>query len=688
MNSKSIRTICQLCHNNCGVIAARKADGGISVKGDPEHPLNRGHCCPKVAVNVEMQRSPDRLTHPLLKTTGGFKRITWDEALAIAADRLSEIRHRHGPLSLVRCTGAPVSYSSRDGFLEFMGAFGSPNLTSVGNICMAPRMLAYKSVIGAIRPEPDYENTQLVLFWGSNPVGIERYAAYAAFDGMHDILPRLKARGVRTICIDPYCSETARQADQWIQVKPGGDNALGLAMIHVIIEEELYDKEFVDSHTIGFEPLADQVRAFNPDWAEAYTGVPAREIKLLARTYATTGPAAVYEGNGLDMYANGVEAVRAIAILAGLTGNVDVPGGNVLMPFPHPPALPTRPADRTARIGYDRFPAPVHVPFPMIKEALLHGRDEKPRAMIVHHGNPVLTQANPARTRQALAELDFLMVFDIFPTATTELADLVLPCTTDFEAHGYRAYSSTKGAFMALARPVADPVGEARSVFEAEYALARKMGLENGYPFHDDVSWIDFMVKPGGIDFDRLDSEQIIFVSPGIEYRKFEKQGFDTPTGKLEFHSHWFENLGLPPLPDYRHPAGVPMAAGDLEDSGFTLLGTSKRPKQFVHTRFKNLPRASKSYPEPLVYLSPEDADKRDIVDGAGVEVRSPHGRIELKAAVTRDTSAGLVWIDFGWGNPTDGKASINDLVDDEHMDELSGGTPHRLFPCEVRSLP
>ena len=688
MNSKSIRTLCQLCHNNCGVIATRKANGDFSVKGDPEHPLNRGHCCPKVVANVEMQRSSDRLTHPLLKTPGGFKRIPWDEALDIASDRLSEIRHRHGPLSLVRCTGAPVSYNCRDGFLEFMGAYGSSNLTSVGNICMAPRMLAYKSVIGAIRPEPDYENTQLVLFWGSNPVGIERYAAYAAFDGMDRILPRLKARGARIICIDPYYSETARQADQWIQVKPGSDNALGLALIHVIIMEELYDKEFVASHTTGFEALANQVRAFDPEWAEAYTGVPAREIESLARTYATAGPAAVYEGNGLDMYANGVEAVRTIAILAGLTGNIDVPGGNVLMPFPHPPALPTRPVERATRIGYDRFPAPVHAPFPMIKEALLHGGDEKPRAMIVHHGNPVLIQANPARTRQALAELDFLMVFDIFPTATTELADLVLPCTTDFEAHGYRAYSSTKGAFLALARPVVNPVGEARSVFEVEYALAQKMGLVQDYPFYDDVSWIDYMVKPSGISFDHLSAEQIAFVGPGMQYRKFEKQKFDTPTGKLEFYSHWFEQLGLPPLPDYNSPAGEPMAAEDLVGTEFPLLGTSKRPKHFVHTRFKNLPRASKSYPEPLVYLHPEDADIRDIVDGVAVEVRSPHGCIQLKAKVTRDTAGGLVWVDFGWGNPTDGKASVNDLVNDKHMDAISGGTPHRLFPCEVRLLP
>ncbi len=685
MNSKTIRTLCQICHNNCGVVATRKADGTISLKGDPDHPLNRGHCCPKVMANLEMQRSTDRLTHPLRKIPGGFKRISWDEALSIAADRLNEIKHRHGPLSLVRYNGAPVSYKSRDGFSEFMGAYGSPNLTSIGNICMAPRMLAFKSVIGAIRAEPDYENTQLVLFWGSNPVGIERYAAYAAFDGMDKILPRLKARGARTICIDPYCSETAKQADQWIRIRPGGDNALGLAMIHVIIAETLFHKDFVASHTTGFEELAHQVKGFTPLWAEPRTGIPAQEIEALARTYATTGPAAIYEGNGLDMYANGVEAVRTIAILAGLTGNVDAPGGNVLMPFPHPPALPTRQPDKSARIGYDAFPAPVHVPFPLIKDALLHGGDDKPRAMIVHHANPVLTQANPARNRQAFSNLDFLMVCDIFPTATTELADLVLPCTTDFEGHGYRGYCSTKGAFVALAQPVFEPTGEARSVFEIEYALAQKMGLEQGYPFRDDPTWVDFMVKPGGTSFEQLAAEQIVFVSSGIQYRKYENKPFNTPTGKLEFYSHWFEQLGLPPLPEYHDPAGDALTSGTPD---YSLLGSSRRPSQFVHTRFKHLARTAKTYPDPLVYLNPEDAGKRSISDGAAVEVLSPQGRICLKAKVSQDTTAGLVWIDFGWGNPTDNKASINDLTDDACLDALSGGTPNRLFACEVRLLP
>jgi anaerobic selenocysteine-containing dehydrogenase len=687
MTAKTYRTLCQLCHSNCGLIVQRNASGELSIQGDPDHPMNRGRCCPKVLANTEILDSPDRLKHPLLKTKTGFKRISWDEALTIAADRLGDIRTRFGPLSLVRCTGAPVSYQGRDGFLEFMGAYGSPNLTGVGNLCMAPRMMAFKSVMGVLRAEPDYDHAELVLFWGGNPLGVERFSSYAAHNGLKEIMPRLKARGVRTIVIDPYLSETAKKADEWVRIQPGGDGALGLAMIHVIINEALYDEGFVGSYTSGFERLRDHVQPFTPGWAEEPTGLPASQIEALSRTYAGSKPAVIHEGNGLDMYTSGVNAVRTIAILIGLTGNIDAPGGNVFMPFPQQAALPTRPTPHKDRIGYKRFPLPFHAPFPVVKEALLNGGEGRPRAMIVHHGNPVLIQANERRTRQALEQLDFLMATDIFPTATTQLADLVLPMTSDFEAYGYRAYSSIEGGFLALAQPAADPVGESRSVFEVEYDLARRMNLGQDYPFHDDRTWIEYMIRPSGVSLGRLEAERVVFATKPVQYRKYVTQGFGTPSGKLEFFSGWFESLGADPLPTYALPAGEPLDAKALEAKGCSLLGASRRPSRFVHTKFKNLEKTAKPYPVPLVYMHPLDAAARKIPDGGAVQVTSPQGRITLKARWTEDTTPGLVWIDFGWGNPTDGQANINVLVSDVFLDPLSGGTPNRLFPCEVLPL-
>ncbi len=685
MEEKTYRSICQFCHTNCGIVVHRHAGGTLSVEGDPEHPVNRGRCCPKAAAIPGVISSEDRLKVPLRKTSKGFEKISWEKALDFAAEKLGGIRDQFGPLSLVRCGGAPVSYQCRDGFMQFMGAFGSPNMTGAANICMVPRMTAFNAIAGAIRTEPDYDNTKLVLFWGSDPLTSERFGSYAAYNGMRKIIPRLKERGTSIISIDPYHSKTAQLADEWVRINPGGDVALGLSMIHVIIREALYDKAFVESYSVGFEALAEHVQAFTPGWAEALTGIPEKVIEDLARTYATTKPATIYEGNGLDMYASGVDAVRTIVILIGLTGNLDVPGGNVFMPFASQSSLPTKAVSVENRVWYDKFPLFGEVPFPAIKETLLKEEDDRPRAMIVHHSNPVLVQANEKRTRQALEKLDFLMVNEIFPTATAEIADLVLPITSDFESYGYRAYSSIEGGFLALARPVAAPVGESRPVFDVEYELAERMGLHQEYPFQDTLSWLKYMIRPSGVTFERLDQEQVVYTTPPVQYRKYEEKGFNTPSGKVEFYSRIFEDKGYSPLPTYSEPAGEPLSLGGQSAKGFPLLGSSKRPAHFVHTKFRNIEALTKLYPEPLVWMHPKDASKRSIGEGDRVEVTSPQGEIALKAKLTEDTQPGLVWVDFGWGNPTDGKANINVLVNDVYYDPVSGGTPHRLFECEVK---
>jgi anaerobic selenocysteine-containing dehydrogenase len=545
-------------------------------------------------------------------------------------------------------------------------------------------MLAFRAVTGNIRAEADFEKANLVIFWGSDPLVSERFGAYSAYNGMRKIIPRLKKRGIRIIAINPVRTRTVRQADDWVQINPGTDAALGLAMINLIIAEELYDKEFVAKHTSGFEQLKTHVQANTPKWAAAITGISEEAIADLARLYAQTKPAAICDGNGLDMYANGVDAVRTVAILIGLTGNLDVPGGNVFLPFVRQSALPTKAAPMEERIWHQKFPIFPELPFVAVKEAILRDEDYRPRAMIVQRANPVLVNANEARTRQALEKLEFIMVNEIFHTATAEMADLILPMASDFESYGYRAYSSFQGGFLALARPVAEPPGKARPVFEVEYELAERMGLQNDYPFNDTVSWLDYMIRPSGITFKQLDEEQIVYGSPDAQYRKYSKNELATPSGKVEFYSQLFESNGYNPLPSYSEPAGEPLDLATRSEKGFPLLGTSKRPAQFVHTKFREIKAITKSYPEPLVRIHPQDASKRGIKDGESVEVTSPQGKIIIKATLSEDTKIGLVWIDFGWGNPADGKANINVLANDAFFDPVSGGTPNRIFACEV----
>ena len=554
-----IRTLCGFCHANCGIIVGVGSDGRIcGVKGDPDHPANRGYVCPKAHASKEIVESSQRLTTPLRRTPAGLKPVSWDDALDFAAERLSAIRTKYGPGALVRNGGAPVSYDSRDGFTHFMQLYGSSNFTGSANCCMLPRMIAFQGIMGG-KPEPDFEHAKLIVFWGSNANATERYGNYCSYGGFNRIISRAKSRGARVLAIDPVHSETVERTDEWIRIRPGRDAALGLAMIHVIIEEGLYDRMFVDRYTSGFDELKRHVRDKTPMWAAELTGIDRDRIVALARSFATEGPVAVADGNGLDMYCNGVDAVRSLAILLGLTGNVDVPGGVVFLSFAKQATLAS--PKKSEQIWRDQFTIFREVPFTAIKESLLRGEGDRPRALIAHHSNPILIQANQNRTRAAFAKLDFLMVDDIFMSATAEIADLVLPTTSSLERWGYRAYSSFEKGFVALARPVVAPVGGCRDVFSIEAELARRMELTPKYPFTDSRSWVAHMLAPSGVTLEQLEREQIVLATGEPQYRKYETAGFQTPSGKLEFSSILFEKGGYDPMPVYSEPYGVALPA-------------------------------------------------------------------------------------------------------------------------------
>jgi len=684
MQAGTYRTICGFCHAACGLVV-KIGDHGIEhVAGDPEHPSNRGYICPKAYAAKEVVESPDRLTMPLRKTAGGFKPISWDDALDFAAVKLTTIRKQYGPFSLVRNNGAPVNYEARDGFQYFLHAYGSPNNTGASNTCHVPRVTGWAAVVGG-EPEPDVDRARLLIFWAANPLATERFGSYCSYNGFNQILARAKARGTHIVVVDPVPSEIVAHADQWIALKPGTDTALGLAMIHVIINEGLYDKEFVAGYSLGFEELKQHVRPFTPAWAASITGLDEQVIAEFARLLATRGPVAIREGNGLDMYCNVVDAARTVAILVALTGNLDTPGGNVFLPFAKQAVLPK--VSQQKRIRYQQFPLFRELPFPAVKESLLNEEDYRPRAMIVHHSNPVLIQANQKRTQQVLEKLDFLMVDDVFMTATAQIADLVLPATSPMERYGYRAYSSFERGFVALGRPVADAPGQARDVYWMEYELARRMGIGGDYPFKDSHSWLEHMLKPSGITLEQLEREQIVYATSAPEYRKYQKNGFQTPSGKVEFVSQSFKALGYPELPIYTEPTGAPVPKPALSNPALPLQCTSRKPSQFVHTKFRNIKTLTKSYPEPVLWVSPQDAAERGICESDMVELSSAQGRVVVRAKLKAGLRPGLVTMDFGWGNPTDGLASSNLLTDDSVWSPFSGTHAQRLFACEVTKM-
>ncbi|MFC1917060.1 molybdopterin-dependent oxidoreductase [Chloroflexota bacterium] len=682
---KLVPTICSFCHTNCGIIARVSNGELLGIKANPDHPANNGDLCPKAMAAREVIYAPDRLKHPLRRTGSGFKKISWDEALDTIATRLLEIKEKYGAETVFRGSGAPVTETARDAFVQFLSNYGSPNRTGSSHLCHAPRTTAFNSLYGGMT-QPDYRNTKLIIVWGNNPTDSHRYGEGKAGDAVYGrftrLMPEAQKRGVKIFVIDPRRTELAATADKWLAVSPGRDDALALAMINTIIKKGLYDREFVSRWTIGFEQLAEHVERFTPEWAEGITGLPAEDIREVAETYATTKPAIIRDGNFIDQYPNAVQTTRAIGTLIAITGNLDVEGGNAFFPYPKLTPLDLS-APRVKKLGDAKYPFFPVVPFPQFEDAVLTGEPYTPRALLVYHANPALINADAKRVRKVLEKLEFMVVSDIFMSATAELADIVLPDSSDFERYGYRSYTSYEGGFIALRDKVIEPVAETRNIFEVEYELAKRMGLADNYPWKNQEEWLNYRLKGVGLTLADLQKQPVQYVTPPLEYRKYQKDGFSTPSGKVEIYSENLNNNQCAPLPEYLELDESFRSQPGLAEK-YPLIGTTRKPGIYVHTRFRNIPSLRKVEPEPLLRIHPEDAKARGINSGDIITTTSPQGMINVKAKISDESSPGVVIIDFGWGNPWDKEANVNTLASDKERDPVSCSTPNQRFHCQV----
>jgi anaerobic selenocysteine-containing dehydrogenase len=327
---RMVRTICSLCGpmSGCGLNCYVKDSRLIRVEGMKEAPTNKGTLCPKAFASVQWVYSPQRLKYPLKrvgkKGEGKFEKITWDEALDTIARRLTEIKRKYGPESLAILVPQRRSYC--DYLQRFLIAHGSPNYGHSA-LCFIQAAFGFGYTLGwprLNRDGADFERASLIMVWGANPV----YSA-GPLGNLRRIL-NAKERGAKLVVIKPEMQPDAAKADIWVPIRPGTDGALALAMLHVIINENLYDADFVSKWCYGFDKLVPHIQKYSPEWAEPITGLPANQIREIARLYATTKPACILAGNGFDQTVDSNNAVRAVAMLMAMTGNLDRPGGNVV----------------------------------------------------------------------------------------------------------------------------------------------------------------------------------------------------------------------------------------------------------------------------------------------------------------------------------------------------------------------
>ncbi len=650
-------------------------------------PEKRLHC-PKLAAAPEIVYSPHRLLTPLIRKPGGprgdFREASWEEALDLVAEKFLQVKKTLGPQAVAWLRGmaadwgAPWDYANR-----LMNLFGSPNTIGNGSVCHVARDMAHVYTYGAMTlPQP--KNSRCIVIWGKN----DRNTA----PGAAEAILHARDQGAKLIVIDPVKTPFARMADIWLQIKPGHDGPLAMAMIHEIIEQGLYDADFVRDHCLGFEELRRAAAAYPVDAVAPRLWLDPDAVREAARLYAATKPACIIDGNGLDMQLQVFQITRAVCLLRALTGNLDKDGGDFI-----PQPVPVR--NIQCR---DRLPAgipPVTRDYPLFNSFHetwgLHAQsclvdavlEEKPypvRLLVVQAGNPLVTMTDAQRVRRAFEKLDFLVVIDLFLNQTARLADVILPAASCFEKTQLnRAY--LRNSPVILQNQVIDWLGGSRPDWKILFDLGRRLGFVEEFPWQTAEEAIDYQLEPSGLTVAKLREHPEGLRASPLEFEKFRTRGFATPSGKVEFFSERLAAAGHPPVPFPDGGLDAPLSFADTLGADALIGISGERSNRFTHTQFHQIPSLIRGEKEGFADLHPEEARRRQILAGQRLTLTTPRGRVRMKARLSEEVPPGVVRLAWGWGE-VDPEANVNNLTDDHRRDPVTGTPSNRSFMCRIEA--
>lgn len=673
-------SFCPLCESCCPVEFIFE---GTKLAGVREADLLlKGPLCFKGKQLVDIINSPKRLDKPLKRIgprgSDRWQEITWQEALKLIADNLFSLRQQYGPWSVSWDQG----YGAASPYLvRFLNLFGTPNLVSRSHVCSQPRKIAQTVTFGGLAV-PDVENSKLIVVWGRNKLFTSPVASH--------ILTKAIRRGASLIVIDPRRTPLAGMSDLWLSLRPGTDGALALGILHVIINEELYDKDFVQHQCSGFPELVEAVSSFSPQRTAQITGIPLEDIITAAKMFALKGPSSIEMGNGLDQHTNSFQSIRAILSLMAVTGNLNVRGGNVLIPpmslgnVSLPEALSSQAILR--RIGSREYPLLSSyrhtVAAPKFIRALLDNHPEKPRALIVTKGNPIVTLAQSDLVQKALEQMKFIAVSDYVITETARLADLVLPAA--FSCEGWElitfdparndSYYASMPQGLLLNRPL-QGLRNTRTDIELIFSLAEAMGLKNDFWDGDIQASLNDRLRALDLKIDDFGEEGVIkFPLPEVF------KGYNTPSGKVEFYSAILQKEGYSTVPNYIEPQESPESRPDLL-SEYPLVISSCKSRYFVHSAYRWVDKLYQKEPDPLVEIHPETAILYGIEDGQWVELNSPRGSCRMRARLTASVKPGIICGIHGWS----GEANINNLTSNDQCDPVLSSNPLKSLLCNIK---
>jgi anaerobic selenocysteine-containing dehydrogenase len=678
MSAEVVRTACPHdCPDTCAMLVTVEDGVATKIRGDPSMPFTDGTLCTKVAHYLERTYSPDRLRFPLKRTgkkgKGQFKRISWDEALEEIAGRLKAIA-ADDPESILPCSYAGtmgmVQYSSMD--RRFFHRLGATLLDRT--LCSTAGKHGLKATLGgSVGMDPErFDEARLILLWGANPIVSNLHLWSRVQEAMR--------RGAKVIAIDPYRSLSAEKCTQHIALLPGTDGALALGMMHVLIAEGLLDLDYIAQHTVGFEPLAERIRQYTPDWSARACGITREEVVQLARDYGGIRPAAIRLNYGMQRHAGGGIAARTIACLPALVGAWrEVAGGIVLTTadfygFDHA-------ALERADLLAGRRPRVIN--HAKLGDALT-GAEPPVRAVIVYNNNPVAVCPDSDKVIAGFSREDlFTVVMDHFQTDTADYADIVLPATTQLEhADVHKSY----GHLYVLANNAAiAPLGESLPNSEVFRRLAARMGFDEPC-FRDSdedicrTALASSSARMEGITWDALKQAGWQKLAVPERFAPFAAGGFPTPSGKCEFYSSWLERQGIDALPFFNPP----VEAGDEALAArYPLAFLSPPARHFLNSSFANMARFREFEGEPHLDMHPQDAAARGIREGDRVRVFNDRGGYTLKARVNGKPRRGVVVAPSVWWkkHARDGGNANN--VTSQRTTDLGGGAT--FYDCRVQ---
>ncbi|MCP4352442.1 MAG: molybdopterin-dependent oxidoreductase [Desulfobacterales bacterium] len=682
-----VKTHCaRMDHGGCALLAGVSDNKIVKIKGYPQGFLNKGYVCPKALASPERLSHPSRLRHPLKRTgkrgQGKWEKITWSEALETISDNFSKIKDQYGAKSVAFCQGMPKGLEHFV-MIRLANIFGSPNIVAVQDVCHAPREVSGIHTCGFYPVADFHHNSKLVIVWGSNVTGTNEEGQICSL-----LLDKIK-QGAELIVVDPKKTDLAEKARFWLQIKPGTDNALALAFLNVIIEENLYDTDFVKNRTHGFEELAAHVRNYTPEKMAEVTWIPANLIQESARSYAEARPGVIQWGNPIEQNVNAFDTARALVCLMAICGNLDVAGGNIqanepdiigLGKFVRADLIPSK-RKEMIHAHHRTIPRLMTVPPAFFRKAVLEDIPYPVRGAYMQCTNPLMTWADSRRTRDTLMKLDFIAVSDIFMTPTALFADIVLPAATHFEFNDIGHYGLGHGYI--LARPkVVEPPGECWPDMKILNALGKL--LISGEYWHENYEgFLEDVLSPSGLNYEQFAEQG--YLKGKDEFNKYLASGFKTPTGKTELVLSQAGKFGLSPLPAFNSPP-------ESDDPDFPLILTSCKDRHYLHSSYRWVEKLRKQSPRPVLEIHPETAEKYGIHEGDELIVETRSGSITQFAHLSEKIHPGVVFAAYGWWFPEEKaeaqyeweKSNFNILTSVEKLGKEFGTPNLKGINCRI----